>query len=148
MKIEKIIGYLLLIAGISVIVASGFSLYQVFTGRKEAPQVFSFKMPGISLPISQTEIKLPEGINLPTGVQLPEGLLGQNSGEKSEIKLLPDEPVNQITNMSIYLLLMGFLVSVGGKIASLGVQLIKEIKVVVKEEKIKEAIQEAPQDSI
>jgi len=156
MNTEKIIGYLLLIAGIGIILASTFSLYQVFTGQRSAPSVVSFKAPTISLPTQPSlEFKLPEGIDLPEGMELPEGLslpdlptpgvareVPRNerapSAESQELKLLPDEAINSIANMSIYLLLMGFIASSGVKIAGIGVKMIKDIKVVVKEEKIKQ----------
>lgn len=163
MNTEKIIGYFLLVVGIGIILGSTFSLYQVFTGQKKAPRVFSFEMPGISLPSQQNlELKLPEGIELPEGVELPEGLSLPNlptpgatrevpkneitpPKENQELKLLPDEAINNLANMSIYFLLMGFIASAGAKIAGIGVKMIKDIKVVVREEKIKQAAQNTSQ---
>ena len=138
MNTEKIIGYVLLIAGIGVIIGSTFSLYQVFTGQKTAPQVFQFESPSISLPTQQSfQLELPEGMTLPEGVALPET---KNQPAESEgFKILPDETLNNMGNAGLYLLLMGFLASSGAKIASIGVKMVKDIKVVVKEEKVKQA---------
>ncbi|MBN1262914.1 MAG: hypothetical protein JW991_01000 [Candidatus Pacebacteria bacterium] len=135
MNSEKLAGYLLLAVGLGVIVASAFSIYQVFTGLKTPPEVFSFEAPGITLPGQQNyQIRLPEGYELPERFSL------SDPGEKSppqELKLLPDEVVNGLVNMSIYLLLMGFLSSVGFKIAALGIKLVKEIKMVVSQDRIR-----------
>ena len=136
MNTEKIIGYVLLVVGIGIIISSAFSVYQVFTGQKTPPQVVSFEAPSITLPGQQAfEIELPEGMELPEGVSLPKTSASQ--GKPQELKILPDEMINQISNMSLHFLLMGFLVSVGAKIASIGTKMAKEIKVVIKEEKIK-----------
>lgn len=126
MNSEKIIGYCLLIAGMVIILASTFSLYRVFTGQQKPPSVFSFEVPGISLPASPT-----------TQSQLP--------AETAEIKILPDELINSLMNMSVYFLLMMFISSSGAKIASIGVKMIKDVKVIVKEEKLKRGIQNTPQ---
>lgn len=134
---EKIIGYLLLLFGIGIILGSTYSLYLVFTGKQESPQIFSFKMPTISLPSQQSyQLQLPEGMSLPEGVSLSPA--GEKAATPSEIKLFPDEPINKMVNMSIYLLLMGFVASSGAKIASIGVKMIKDIKVVINQKDIKE----------
>ncbi|HUW21387.1 MAG TPA: hypothetical protein VMW41_01835 [Candidatus Bathyarchaeia archaeon] len=137
MATEKIIGYFLLLVGIVTIVAGTFSLYQVFTGDRKAPRLFHVKMPAISLPGQQSlQLELPEGMSLPDGLSLPKNIASPQQ-DSSEMKLLPDELVNDLTNMSLYFLLMGFVVSSGAKVASISVKLIKDIKVEVKEEKLK-----------
>ena len=45
MNAEKLLGYFLLIAGIIVIIGSTFCLYQVLSGQKKAPEIFSFEAP-------------------------------------------------------------------------------------------------------
>lgn len=133
MNSEKIIGYLLLAVGIGVIVVSTFSLYQVFSGQKKAPRVVHVETPTISLPGQQSlQLELLEG------VELPEGIVEKQPVESQKIKIFSGETVNSLINMFIYLMLMGFIASSGVKISSLGVKMIKDIKVVVKEEKIKQ----------
>lgn len=133
MNSEKIIGYLLLALGIGIIIASTFSLYQVFTGQKIAPEVFQFEAPTISLPTTQ-QLQLPQDMELPEGFSFP-----QAEAQSQEFKVLPDEAINNLSNMFIYLLLMGFIASSGAKIATIGTKMAKDIKVVVKEEKVKQA---------
>jgi hypothetical protein len=138
MKTEKIIGFSLVLIGIGIIIASAYSVYQVFTGEADPPSVFHFEAPSITLPTQQSlSLELPEGMELPEGFSLPSA--SEEEKEPQKIKLLPDEVINKVVNMSIHLLLMGFLVTVGAKIAGIGTKLVKEIKVVVKEEKIKAA---------
>lgn len=140
MNSEKIIGYLLLTVGVGIIIVSTFSLYQVFSGQQKPPQVVQFEVPTISLPAQQSfQIDLPEGMELPEGITLPG--LEKQPAEGQEFKLLPDEAVNSLINMFIYLMLMGFIASSGVKIASIGIKMIKDIKVEIKEEKIRQAAQ-------
>lgn len=143
---EKIIGYILLVIGMGIILVSAFSVYQVFTGQKTPPRVVSFEAPSFTLPGQQAfEIELPEGMKLPEGVSLPQTSVSQ--GKSQELKILPDEMINSVSNLSFHFLLMGFLASVGAKIASIGTKMVKEIKVVIKEEKIRQAIQSSSQPS-
>jgi hypothetical protein len=137
MNVEKIIGYLLLIAGVIVIIGGTFCLYQVFSGQKKTPEIFSFEAPSVSLPSQQSlEFEIPEGMDFPGGFSLAEPMIQESAGEDQKLKILPDEAINAITNMMVYFLLMGFIASSGAKIAHLGVRMIKEIRVVVKEGKI------------
>ncbi|MCP8307777.1 MAG: hypothetical protein H3Z52_02710 [archaeon] len=49
-----------------------------------------------------------------------------------DISMAPGEEINKILDMGFWYLLMFFIMIAGGKIASLGVSLIREIKVEVK----------------
>ena len=121
-------------------------MYEVFAGQKKPPKIFSFESPKITLPTQQNlELELPEGMALPDGVSLPRRVTPKNQVSQQELELFSGDVLSQVTNMSIYLLLMGFIASSGAKIASIGVRMIKDIKVVVKEEKIRQATQEIAQ---
>ncbi|MFC1646698.1 hypothetical protein ACFL1A_00295 [Patescibacteria group bacterium] len=123
---EKIVGYLLLIAGIGIIGFSAFRMYSVFTGKEKPIQLFSFAGIGFN-PADMV------GGNIPAGVEIK----GPGGGDQAKVELVGPEMINSTTNMFFHLMLMGFIASAGFKIASLGVQLIRPIKVKLrtKEEK-------------
>ena len=107
---EKIVGYTLLIIGIMVIVLSALNVYAVFTGQMLPVQLFHLS--GISLDLSQY-----------TGVKT------------KPAELVPAETLNQTSNLAAHLFLMGFIASMGQKLASLGVKLIRPIVVKLRDEK-------------
>lgn len=108
---EKIIGYSLLAIGILIIVFSALNIVFVFTGKALPVQLFNF--PAISLDMGQS-LGLPKAV----GVQ-PTELISANI-------------LNQTSNLFIHLFLMGFLVSVGQKLASLGVELLRPVIIKIK----------------
>jgi hypothetical protein len=112
MSSEKIIGYILLILGVLAIIFPSYSVYQVFTNRAKPVQLFKF-----------------EGVNLDFGklVEQPE------SSKNLKQELIAPEVLNDPMNLAAHVFLMGFLASSGLKIASIGVQLLRPIKVNVKD---------------
>lgn len=119
---EKIIGYLLLVVGILIIVASAFSTYAVYTDKTEPVKLFHFK------PISLNTNEI-IAANLPAEMS---GSLTQQPTQVQQTELIPAEMLNDTTNIFAHLFLMGFIASVGYKIASLGTQLIRPIVVKMK----------------
>ena len=124
---EKIVGYILLIVGTLVIFASAFSAYEVFTKKTEPIQLFNFS--GIS-------------INMANLLGSGDGLTAEQQAalERQKASIKPQEIVsasmiNDTSNFAAHLFLMGFLVTVGYKVASLGVNLLRPIVVKAKEEK-------------
>lgn len=116
---EKILGYLLLLLGLGIIFVSTLSAYRVLT-KKEAPiQLFNFS--GISLKPTQM-----------LGSSLPPQLLSQIKGSESPIEILSPQILNDTSNIFVHLMFMGFFVSVGFKIASLGAMLVRPIVVKAK----------------
>ena len=107
---EKIVGYTLLVIGIIVIVLSALNIYAVFTGQMLPVQLFHLN--GISLDLSQY-----------TGVKA------------KPAELIPAETLNQTSNLAAHLFLMGFIASMGQKLASLGVELVRPIVVKLRDEK-------------
>jgi hypothetical protein len=102
-KNEKILGYILLSVGLLFIVFTAHNVYTVFTGSAAAPEIF--KMEAIEIPATANSPAVPL-------------MSGQNFG-----KLL---------DLVCWYILMFFFAQAGSKIASLGIQLVKEIKVTVK----------------
>lgn len=106
LKHEKVIGYILLAIGVFMILLSVYFMFSVFSGATAPPRLFNFPDIYITIP-------LPEG-----GSQ--------------NVLLVPSEEINRIMAMLFWYLLMFFIMIAGGRIASLGISLIKEIKVELK----------------
>jgi hypothetical protein len=104
MKDEKIVGYILLAIGIAMIFLSVYLMVQVFTGASLPPNLFNFSDIHLTMP-----------------------------GETESSLLISGEELNKLVAMVFWYLLMFFIMYAGGKIASLGVNLIREVKVEVKE---------------
>ena len=113
---EKVVGYILLTAGIIIIILSSLSVYYVF--KEKAKPFDIFKLPGISIDLSN----------------LAAGEIPGNASADLKTELVDAEIINKPMNLVAHVLLMGFMVNVGFKIATLGVQMVRPIKVNLKEE--------------
>lgn len=118
---EKFIGYLLLVLGILLIFGSLGGVYAVFTGRIQPYPIFD--LPAITLDLSS--LMEAEGQE---AQQLAE------SGANLETELVKGDVLNKPLNLVAYLLFMSFLLNVGFKIATLGVQMVRPIKVTLRGE--------------
>ncbi|GEM_PF-1282267 len=124
-KVDKTIGYLLLAAGILMIVTPIFLISNVLTGKSKPPQVFNVEAPTFDLPLSGQQLEVPKDVKIPAGLAMT-----QSGSVKT--KIIPDEVFNSSLNIGVYYLLMVFIASSGSKIAGIGVKMIKDIKVQVK----------------
>jgi hypothetical protein len=102
-KSEKIIGYALLLLGVILLLFSIVEMVTVYYGYAPPPKLFNLQ--DISLP-------------------------GDNG---SNISLIQGTQASQLPNLFFWFLLMGFVLLAGGKIASLGISMIKDIKVEISE---------------
>lgn len=102
LKHDKVIGYVLLAAGIVMILLSVYFMFNVFTGATAPPGLFNFSDINIPIPGGET------------------------------VQMIPGEEMNRLLAMFFWYLLMFFIMIAGGKIASLGISLIKEVKVELK----------------
>jgi len=102
-KDEKIVGYVLLAIGVIVIFFSIYQMWVVFTGGSPPPELFNFS--DVSVPAAQ----------------------GQN------ILLMSGQELSKLAALAFWYILMFFILWAGGKIASLGVDLLREIRVEIKE---------------
>ena len=103
-KSEKIIGYALLTLGAILLLFSIFEMVNVYTGNTPPPNLFNL-----------SDISLP---------------LGQNG---TSVSLIQGAQLSQLPNLFFWFILMGFVLLAGGKIASLGVSMVKDIKVEIRE---------------
>ncbi|EKD67605.1 MAG: hypothetical protein ACD_48C00314G0003 [uncultured bacterium] len=113
---EKYIGYLLLSIGICIIGFSVVSMYRVFTRQTQPLQVFSLS--GITIDANKF---------VPSSPLLPQ----QKNAKPALIELFPADMMNSLLNTTAHVIFMGFLVSVGYHIATLGTMLVRPIVVKV-----------------
>lgn len=111
---ERMTGYVLLMVGVLIMFGALIQTLLVFTGKTEPISLFHITAPTISP--SSFMPQLPDGFQLPTD-------------NKQNIELIPSADFNKILDMSTMLFLMGFVLSFGFKIASLGVMLLRPISV-------------------
>lgn len=113
-KSPKIIGYLLIFLGILVIIFTAFSVYQVFNNRLQPYTLFTFD--SITFDLAKLAEEAPPDVDL-------------------QQELVKSEMINKPMNLIAHVILMGFLSSIGFKIAQVGVSLVRPIKVKVRQEK-------------
>lgn len=111
---NKVIGYLLLLLGLIMIAYPVYNVYQVFKGQTLPYNLFFFK---------------------PVSIDLSKMIEGASTNTNLSQELISSELLNKPMNLAAHVILMGFIVSAGFKIASLGVMMVRTIKVKVKEEK-------------
>ena len=102
-KNEKIVGYILLAVGVVMIFVSVYFMFSVFTGVSSPPILLHFSDISLSFPV-----------------------------ETEATSMISGQELSKMIAMSFWYLLMFFIMWAGGKVASLGVNLIKEIRVEVK----------------
>ena len=119
---ERVVGYVLLAVGIVIILATAASVIMVFTGSAEPIQIFNFE--GIGLNAS----------DLFGGDMSPEQAAAlRQMTEGQQMELISPEILNETSNLFAHLFLMGFISTVGFKLASLGTMMVRPIVVKVKE---------------
>ena len=107
---EKIVGWILILAGIVLIIWTLYSSYNIFTGKVEIPEVFK---------IEQKE-KTQEPTNGET--QEIQAQLEEMIGEKLT-GLIPADTFPNLLNLIVWLMLAFVLIFGGTQIASLGIKL-------------------------
>jgi hypothetical protein len=107
---EKNIGLFLLCAGMIIIVIAVYQAYTVFNGSSVPPS------------ISKIQEIVIAGSNV------------QNSGIViGPMKFMINKEINTVIDTCLWAMFMMFLVVAGGKIAGIGVQMVRDIKIEVKE---------------
>ena len=106
---EKIFGYVLLWIGLTCIIFAFYSVYKVFTATTEPPKIFQME--------KFTIVTSPDLDSPPVQLTIP-----------------LDSQIRKIINVFLYYLFMLFIVAIGGKIGSMGIQFLREIKIEMKKE--------------
>lgn len=115
---DRIVGYLLFLAGILIIAYSIFNVYKVFTRSFEPVQLFDFQAIGLDA-----------GSLIGSDLSAEQQELVRASGAQTKLEIVPASLLNQSSNILAHLLLMGFLASAGYKLASLGIMMLRPVVV-------------------
>ena len=108
-NVEKILGYILVVIGLGIIAYAALDVINVFSGNSQPANLFTFDP--IALDLGKlTDQPLPPGTNL-------------------KQTLVESDLLNKPINLAAHLLLMGFVATIGFKIAQIGVMLVRPIKV-------------------
>ncbi|MFQ5871364.1 MAG: hypothetical protein ACE5IB_04310 [Candidatus Geothermarchaeales archaeon] len=107
MKFDRVVGYVVLSVGLGMVFSSVFLLFSVFTGASDPPRLFEFS--DVSFPIPQPE------------------------GGSETVEILSGEDASRMAAMGFWYMLMFFVMLAGGRVASSGVNLIREIRVELKQ---------------
>ena len=110
----KIIGYLLLFLGIITIIFSALSIYMVFTNKMQPFTLFT--LDSITFDLAKLAEEAPPDVDL-------------------QQELVKSEMINKPLNLIAHVIFMGFISSVGFKIAQIGTSLLRPIKVKLRQEK-------------
>lgn len=124
---EKATGIVLLLIGLALIVFSSFSAYQVFINKQQPIKLFNSD--GIYLNLS-------DFMQSDSSSQTQENPQQAQIQVQGPLKTQIVEPglLNFSLNLAAYLVIMSFFVNVGFKVASLGIQFLRPIKVKVREQ--------------
>ncbi len=112
MNATKIFGWVLLTAGVLIIVWTLYSSYNIFTAKTSMPEIF--------------EIGEEEGVVTPKGgaggvqTQMEEMVGEQLKG------LIPTDTIPKMLNLGVWGMLAGILIFGGAQISNLGIKLIKK----------------------
>lgn len=114
-NMKKIFGWIILIIGILIIVWGIWTSYQIFTGEIPVYEVFTAET-GKDTSLAKDKINL----NLPIEQQMQEIIKDQIG------QILPQETLFKFFNLSAWWIFMMILMLGGGKLAIIGINLLKE----------------------
>lgn len=112
MNYTKIFGWVLLIAGVLIIVWTLYSSYNIFTAKAQAPEFFKIE-------------KAVPAQNSKAGSQDIQAQMEKMIGEQLK-GILPVDTLPQLLNLTVWSMLAFILITGGGQISSLGIKLIKK----------------------
>ena len=118
---KKIFGWFLLIVGVLIILWGIWNSFEIFTAKKSAPEIFK-----TSLAEENFEEKLPSDLKSQMEIQLQ-----QTIKEQFE-KMMPPDFLVRLFNLISWSIFAAILFLGGGKLGSLGVQLLRSTKIVKK----------------
>lgn len=119
MNFRKIVGWLLLIAGLLIIGWTLYSTYNVFSAKVEAPQVFSLEK-GM-----EKESSIPQKGKVLDAQKEIESMMSKQMEERLG-KLLPKDTIPKLLNLMSWSIMAGILIFGGGQISGLGIKLIRD----------------------
>ncbi|HLB61043.1 MAG TPA: hypothetical protein VJL83_05565 [Patescibacteria group bacterium] len=122
---ERVLGYLLMGFGVGIMLFTAVSMYRVFTGK--TPPVQLFNLPAITLDLSAATPQV-DTSTLPPELQefFPQPPK-ETTNKPAEI--LSADIINFSSNIFAHIMLMGFIASIGFRLASLGAMLVRPVVV-------------------
>lgn len=122
---ERTVGYILLVVGILIMIYSTWQIITIVTGKAQPPHLIDYKTPESSIST--------------------DGLLGKLQGSSGSAIPMPQlfdpKALNDIINLSIFYLVMQFLLGLGYKFSSLGVSMLRPIVVQVKNKRLEQTVE-------
>lgn len=117
---RKIIGWLLLFAGLAIIFWAVWSSYNIFIGVKEVPALFKIEQSpaASSLPQKPASGALEQDLE-EQAQKIIQGQIGEQLKQ-----MMPAEFISKIFNLFSWAIFVGFLVFAGGRIAGIGIKLL------------------------
>lgn len=112
----RILGIVLLIAGLVVIGWALYTSYNIFNGKTVAPEIFKLQAKEIKEPAAKGKISTMQDI---------EGQLNQMVADQV-MGLFPSDTVPKLLNLISYSIFVSILIFGGAQIAGLGAKLIKK----------------------
>ncbi|PIZ66119.1 hypothetical protein CO051_04505 [Candidatus Roizmanbacteria bacterium CG_4_9_14_0_2_um_filter_39_13] len=141
MSTEKIVGYSLLGVGILLMIIASFQIILVFTGKATPIQV----MKSAPQKNNQNTTKNVDTTNpdelLKQAQQDPFSLLGSGGGLGMP-DIIDPKTINDMLNLTVYYFIMQFVLGLGYKLASLGVQMVRPLKISVEKSAISHLIKD------
>ncbi len=107
----KILGWVLLLAGVLIIFWTLYSSYNIFTGAMAMPEIFEI---GNGETLSQKE-----------GAEDLQAQMEKMIGEQLK-GLIPTDTIPKMLNLGVWAMLAGILIFGGAQISNLGIKLIKK----------------------
>lgn len=104
---NKTIGYILLAAGLLLIILPLYQTYNIFSGKSLPPQIFK----------NENQLELHQNVSQYDF---------QKQIENSFMKVLPVDAINQTINLVAWGILTSIFIFGGNRIAQIGIKLIKE----------------------
>ncbi len=116
-QIKNLVGAVLLTTGVGIILIALFFSYQIFTGEKSAPGVFTSteRDPQKETTDNTTSLTLEEQMEVVMEEQL----------QKNIGNILPLEKINKMLNLISWSVFAGIAILGGGRIGGLGIKLLK-----------------------
>lgn len=116
MKFKKILGWVLLLAGLVIIFTSLYFSYRFFTSEAKAPEIFKLEQ--------KTESLSEQSKTIPTS---PEALQKemQKMIEQQLKEIIPPEFLSKLLNLISWSIFAGILIFGGSRISGIGIRLIK-----------------------
>lgn len=113
MLTNKIIGYVLLAAGVLLILWVVFQSYQIFTNKASAPILFT-----VPAPQEKATAKTPAAVEEQLKQQI------DNSIKEQLAKILPVDVLPRALNLMSWSIFTGILIFAAGQLASLGIRMV------------------------